>query len=309
MLKPSAYSPLYSPLDSLVDLACRDGVDIRPTLLRVITDLYVQKPTHTAEEVTQYVELALGLVGAVDAATRAAVLARLSNYGAAPVAVLHRLMALCPEAAAAGLTTAPTAAPVDEPPAAKAPAQDLAELFFSAGSEERHLILINLDAAAEPALPPPARPAIDVIRALEDSALLHNPVEFSRLLEGGLGVARALAERIVEDSSGEGIVVAAKALGMEADALQRILLLLNPAIGQSIPQVFRLARLFEDITRAAAERMVMIWRRTAERPRPKHAPVYWDDEQSSARVRATPGRHHAARPGSEQRPRHRFGTR
>ena len=74
MLKSSA----YPPLDGLVDLACRDGVDIRPTLLRVLTDLYVQKPTHSAEEETQYVELALGLIDAVDAATRATVAARLA---------------------------------------------------------------------------------------------------------------------------------------------------------------------------------------------------------------------------------------
>ena len=87
MVKSSA----YSPLDSLVDLACRDGVDVRPTLLRVITDLYVQKPTHTAEEETQYVELALGLIGAVDEPTRAAVAARLGSYAGAPQAVLQRL--------------------------------------------------------------------------------------------------------------------------------------------------------------------------------------------------------------------------
>ena len=57
---------LNSPLDGLVDLACRDGVDVRPTLLRVLTDLYVQKPTHSADEETQYVELALGLIDTVD---------------------------------------------------------------------------------------------------------------------------------------------------------------------------------------------------------------------------------------------------
>ena len=60
MLKSSA----YPPLDSLVDLACRDGVDIRPTLLRVLTDLYVQKPAHSADEEAQYIELALGLIDA-----------------------------------------------------------------------------------------------------------------------------------------------------------------------------------------------------------------------------------------------------
>ena len=82
MMKSSA----YPPLDGLVDLACRDGVDIRPTLLRVLTDLYVQKPTHSADEEIQYVELALGLIEAVDAPTRATVAATLSAYRAAPSA-------------------------------------------------------------------------------------------------------------------------------------------------------------------------------------------------------------------------------
>ena len=31
-------------LDGLTELANRDGVDIKPTLLRVMTDLYAQKP-------------------------------------------------------------------------------------------------------------------------------------------------------------------------------------------------------------------------------------------------------------------------
>src|SRR4051794_31874512 len=82
----------YDPrLDGLFDLASREGVDIRPTLLRVLTDLYVQKPFHTREEETQYVELAPGLIDAVDAATRESVKARLRDYPAAPAAVLHRL--------------------------------------------------------------------------------------------------------------------------------------------------------------------------------------------------------------------------
>src|SRR5665213_4503452 len=86
-------------LDSLVDLACRDGVDIRPTLVRVITDLYVLKSTHNAQEERQYVELALGLIQAVDQATRAIVATTLSAYPDAPVAVLA-LLAEFPEAGA-----------------------------------------------------------------------------------------------------------------------------------------------------------------------------------------------------------------
>ena len=73
------------------------------------------------------------------------------------------------------------------------------------------------------------------------------------MLERGLSVERELATRIVHDASGEGIVVAAKALGMKADVLQRILLFLNPAIGQSVERVFELAQLYDEITWSAAE--------------------------------------------------------
>src|SRR5678815_5854737 len=80
MAKPSA----CVSVDSLVDFACRDGVDVRPTLARVLTDLYVQRPSHSGEEETQYVELVLGLIDSVDAKTRAAVAAKLRQYPKAP---------------------------------------------------------------------------------------------------------------------------------------------------------------------------------------------------------------------------------
>ena len=37
-------------LDRLADLGLRSGADMRPTLLRILTDLYVQKFRHTSEE-------------------------------------------------------------------------------------------------------------------------------------------------------------------------------------------------------------------------------------------------------------------
>ena len=77
-------SSVFSPLDGLVDLACRDGVEIRPTLLRVLTDLYVQKHPHSAEEEAQYIELALRLLEAVDAPTRKAVAASALDLCQAP---------------------------------------------------------------------------------------------------------------------------------------------------------------------------------------------------------------------------------
>ena len=281
-------SSAYPPLDGLLDLACRDGVDIRPTLLRVLTDLYVQKPTHSPDEETQYVELALGLIETVDEPTRAAVIARLSAYPAAPAAILDRL----------------TGAAAPEIPV-PAEAVDLVDLFFAAGGEERRLILANLEASAGTPdrnrhLPPASS---EVIRRLEAAALQRNPGEFSRMLERALGISRTLAERITRDGSGEPVVIVAKALGMKAAVLQRILLFLNPAVGESIERVYDLANLFDELTPVAAERMLAIWRKSGQRSRSVHEPVHWDDEQRSARSLATPTQHRAARGRDGQRSR------
>jgi hypothetical protein len=260
------------PLDSLVDLACRDGVDIRPTLLRVLTDLYVQKPVHGLEEETQYVELALGLIDAVDASTRAAVAARLSAYPAAPAAILRKL---------AGVPSLGSSA--DGP----SEGSDLIELFFSAHPEERRLILVNLDAASETTAQRIMPVAGELKRRLENAALRRNQGEFIRVLERALGVSRELAERVARDNTGEPIVVTAKALGIEAEVLQRILLFLNPLIGQSAQRLYELSHLFDEINPAAAERMVSIWRTTARR-HPVHQPVYWNDERPASRPAAKP---------------------
>ena len=242
-------------LDSLVDLACRDGVDIRPTLLRVVTDLYVQKPIHGAEEENQFVELALGLIDAVDPQTRAAVAASLSAYAAAPAAVLRKLAA------------APSA---DARPRGEPARNDLIALFFSASPDERRLILTNLDVASEPAPRRPAPVAGELVRRLENAALKRDHGEFIRVLERALGVSRALAEMITRDNSGEPIVVAAKALGIKAEVLQRILLFLNPVIGQSAQRIYELSRLYDELEPGAVDRMAAIWRTSGGAPSGPH---------------------------------------
>ncbi len=267
-------------IDSLVDLACRDGVDIRPTLLRVLTDLYVQKPVHNADEEVQYTELALGLIDAVDAPTRAAVASRLARYPAAPAALLLRLGA---EAAAAE--------PL--PPSAPEAEADLTELFFAASAEERRLILTTLDATVTGPAPRHRPVPSDLIPHLEKAALEHNIPEFSRTLERALGVSAAVAECIARDPSGEPIVVVAKAVGMKAPVLQRILLLLNPQIGQSVERVYDLARLYDEVPPAATERMLAIWRGTGEQRKRRHEPMYWDDVHRSPRSHAN-GAHRIA---------------
>ncbi|HZC95553.1 MAG TPA: DUF2336 domain-containing protein, partial [Bradyrhizobium sp.] len=84
-------SPLFPGFDGLMTLSRREGVDIRPTLLRVLTDLYVQASVHSGDEERQFVELAARLIDQVDDATRAAVRARLAIYPATPVEILNQL--------------------------------------------------------------------------------------------------------------------------------------------------------------------------------------------------------------------------
>jgi hypothetical protein len=293
---------LLPSLDGLLGLAVRNDVDIRPTLLRVLTDLYVQKPAHSREEEQHYTELALRLIEAVDVATRRTVAVRLASYGQAPSPVLERLKRDVAEVAAPILrhpslqTRLETHRKPGGPNMAATPrgetgaaADELSELFFAASPSERRHILLNLEYVA--AAPRPAAPgahALDIMRRLEQAALTRNSAEFVRHLERLLDLSREQTRRIVDDKFGEPIVVAAKALGMPADVLQRILLFLNPAIGHSVRRIYDLANLYGEIKPQAAEHMLAIWRRTAPRLRRPalHQPVLWDDSGRHRRVSA-----------------------
>src|SRR4051795_10918130 len=86
-----AAAPMFPHLDGLMTLSRREGVDIRPTLLRVLTDLYVQASAHSDDEERQFIELTSRLIDEVDDATRAVVRARLAVYPGTPAEVLRRL--------------------------------------------------------------------------------------------------------------------------------------------------------------------------------------------------------------------------
>src|SRR3954454_3868620 len=83
--------PLFPGFDGLMTLSRREGVDIRPTLLRVLTDLYVQATAHNGDEERQFVELTSRLIDEVDEATLSAVRARLAIYPGTPAEVLRKL--------------------------------------------------------------------------------------------------------------------------------------------------------------------------------------------------------------------------
>src|SRR6202167_2493258 len=93
-------TPILDGLAGFADIGLRAGVDMRPTLLRVLTDLYMQKLSHTPEEERHYTELALRLLDGVDAPTRAAIAARLARHLSPPLRVVQYLVNDLPEVAA-----------------------------------------------------------------------------------------------------------------------------------------------------------------------------------------------------------------
>src|SRR5262245_26686213 len=83
--------PAFAGLEDLLGLGHGDWIDMRPTLLRVLTDLYLQRPTHTLDDERYYTELALRLIDAVDTPQRAALALRLASYPSAPRPVILQL--------------------------------------------------------------------------------------------------------------------------------------------------------------------------------------------------------------------------
>ncbi len=268
------------------------GVDIRPTLLRAMIDLYVQKQTHTEQEEQHFTQLALRLIDLVDAKTRTVVANKIAGYPMAPAAVRQRLLKELISLKAPDPADAETRPLADNVPA---PASELSELFFASSTEERRLILLNLSyaalAPAEPIAPAIAR---ESTHRLEAAALGHNSELFARELERIFAISRAQARRLYEDELGEPIVVAAVALGMPTTMLQRILLCLNPTISQSVQRVYDLALLHQEIEPGAALQLVAIWQAShpAEKsPAPQsatHQPQYWQDEKSKRRAAPLP---------------------
>jgi hypothetical protein len=146
------------------------------------------------------------------------------------------------------------------------------------------LILINLDYSMLVPAPPAALPRSDTWR-LELSVLHRRTEAVVRDLAQALGITRAQSRRIINDQFGEPVVVAAKTLTIPADALQRILLFLNPKVGQSVDRVYRLAELYNEISGNAARRMTTLWRAAEEtEPRPgPHDSVAWRAAAENAR--------------------------
>lgn len=277
--------------DGLMALSRREGVDIRPTLLRVLTDLYVQTPTHSEEEEQHYVALASRLIEEVDDATRAMVRARLAIYPRTPETLARQL-----GLTAAAPTLMPAVEPLDDSAAPQQPAPEktpmlpahaaqLSDMFFEADRAQRLMILRRLDAAPLPraARVRPARPD-RAMETLEQAAFIGDTTIFALELGNALMLPSRLAERIVTDPGGELLACAARALEIPQTTFERIVLFLDARRGASVAEVYRLARLYAALTEHAATVLIAALRgATLATPRARHAPHLYDDERSRAR--------------------------
>jgi hypothetical protein len=290
-------------------LSRREGVDIRPTLLRVLTDLYVQARAHSGDEERQFVELTSRLIDQVDDATRAAVRARLAIYPGTPAEVLDKLglkpsdpeqrVPLAQEIPAAPLPPPPvkilTEAQLRASNLAMQPrdAAEINAMFYAATTSERALILHNLEETPLKASPRiPAFFANRTVETLEMAAFAADIENFTLELGETLILPARVAAQVVNDPGGEPLACAAKALGMPAAVFQRVLIFL-PTFGQSVTSVYRLSRLYDRLSERSALIMLAAWRgSTMVTTRAKYKPALYDDERH--RARAAPAQTRAA---------------
>jgi hypothetical protein len=316
-------SPLFPGFDGLMTLSRREGVDIRPTLLRVLTDLYVQASRHSSDEERQFVELASRLIDQVDDATRAAVRGRLAIYPAAPAQILRKLglnpaHADIPVPLAREIARPAPAPPADRPPSEverrmaaslsmqPKDAAEIHDLFFRANTSERAAILHSLAETPLKASPRiPAARAARAIEILEMAAFAADVDSFTIELGESLILPARVAAEVVNDPGGEPLVCAARALDMPAPVFQRVLLFLKPEIGNSVHTVYRLARLYDCLSERSALVMLAAWRGSVmANARAKYRPALYDDERQRARGSAQV--RPAVQPGSD--PATRTGT-
>jgi hypothetical protein len=297
-------------------LSRREGVDIRPTLLRVLTDLYVQTNTHTDDEVRQFVELTSRLIDQVDDATRAVVRARLSVYPSTPVPIMRKLGLQPPRPEqrvplAARIPEQPPAPPPARPPTEAqlrlsalsmqpSDAAEISAMFFSGTAGERALILHNLsEAPLKPAARITAARTARAIETLEMAAFAADVENFTLELGEALILPARIAAQVVNDPSGEPLACAMKALDMPGPLFQRVLLFLNPEFGASVNNVYRLSRLYDRLSERSALIMLAAWRgATVAVTRAKYKPTLYDDERQRARAAPAQTRP-AVQPGAD----------
>jgi hypothetical protein len=314
--------PLFPGFDGLMTLSRREGVDIRPTLLRVLTDLYVQANAHSGEEERQFIELTSRLIDEVDDATRAAVRARLAIYPGTPVAILKKL-GLRPSnpdqcvPIAPGIPAAPPPAQTTRTPSEAQlrmashlsmqpkDAAEINDMFYRASPSERASILHSLkDTPLRASARIPAERAKRAVETLEMAAFAADIENFTLELGETLILPWRVATQVVDDPGGEPLACAARVLDMPSQVFQRVLLFLKPDFGSSVNTVYRLSRLYDRLSERSALVMLAAWRgSTMAVTRAKFRPGLYDDERNRARPAPAQIRPTAQQPDADVMPR------
>jgi hypothetical protein len=110
----------------------------------------------------------------------------------------------------------------------------------------------------------------------------------------GLSLDPDLVARMVDDPSGEPLVLLVKAIGLSDAEARQVLLLANPAIGLAVQTFFRLVDLHASMEPAVADAMVAAWRGDGRAStRQPHVPQLSDAEgvrRPGARTQQRPSR-------------------
>jgi uncharacterized protein (DUF2336 family) len=96
---------LLSGLEGLVALGRDGGLNMKPILLRVITDQFVSKAKHPVADIRQYEELATQLLPQTDVPSAVVVAKHLGPHPEAPPSIIEKLLDKDPEVAAALFAT------------------------------------------------------------------------------------------------------------------------------------------------------------------------------------------------------------
>ncbi len=171
---------------------------------------------------------------------------------------------------------------------------DYGLLFLFARPDQRVEILLaaqRLQLGRPPSSPP--SPSSAVLDELELTAVARQPARFVATLAEALDCDPGLAQRIVEDVSGEPLAVALAALGASNEVLVRVLTSNDLASGESYGRIRTLARLNNALDRNAATMIVAAMRDGAVMAR-RHQTV------TDGRAPVEPSRAVAGRGASER---------
>jgi uncharacterized protein (DUF2336 family) len=177
---------------------------------------------------------------------------------------------------------------------------EYALLFLSAGPDQRVEILL---AAQRMQLGRPPGSVLSTpsttLEELEVAAVARQPERFVATLAEALDCDPDLAERIVDDVSGEPLAVALCALGASNEVLVRVLISNDLAAGDSYERIRALARLNNALDRNAATMIVAALRDGAITP-PKHQALA-DGRSPAESSHAVPARGASGRDDPPQR--------